>query len=102
MAMKVINTCLDKFVRPEIHLLHMPRLAFHVCGYVGLLAAGVLAMSLVMALGLKPTVIAAIIFAAVLTFLGVVMATKIITGEEEIVYYHHEIAVMIAAALVLR
>jgi len=55
-----------------------------------------------MALGLKLTVVATLIATAALTFYGVVMATKIVTGEEQIVYYHHEIAVMIVAALMLR
>jgi len=59
-------------------------------------------MTLTLHLELSPFVTAVIILASVLTFLGVVMATKIITGEEQIVYYHHEIAVMIVAALVLQ
>ncbi len=40
--------------------------------------------------------------AAIATFLGLVTATKILTGEERIIYYHHEIAVMLMAALFLR
>jgi hypothetical protein len=34
--------------------------------------------------------------------LGLAMATKIITGEEQLIYYHHMIAIMIMAAVFLR
>ena len=75
--------------------------AFQVCGYTGLAFAIVLAMSLVGHAGLSYWVMAGIIGTAIATFLGLVMATKIISGEERIVYYHHEIAVMLMAALFL-
>jgi len=39
--------------------------------------------------------------AAVFTFFSLVMATKIITGEERIIYYHHEIGVIVVAAVLL-
>jgi hypothetical protein len=42
-----------------------------------------------------------IIIAAVSTFFALVMLTKIITGEERITYYHHEIAVLGIAGLLL-
>lgn len=98
---KAINHYLDKLVRPEIRLLHGSRPAFQVCGYTGLALAIFLALTLATRLGLSFVVIAALILAAVLTFFGLVMATKIITGEELIIYYHHEIAVVIVAALLL-
>ncbi|MCI0337071.1 MAG: prolipoprotein diacylglyceryl transferase [Acidobacteria bacterium] len=44
---------------------------------------------------------AGLLVCAVFTFLAVIMATKIIIGEERIIYYHHEIAVMLVSALVL-
>jgi hypothetical protein len=100
--MESLNGYLDKLVRPEMRLLHRSRPAFQVCGYTGLTLAIILALTLAMRLGLSPVVIAALMLAAVLTFFGLVMATKIITGEELIIYYHHEIAVMIVAALMLR
>ena len=100
--MKALNGYLDKLVRPEVHLLHRSRPAFQVCGYTGLALAIGLALILAAHLGLSLVVIAAIILAAVLTFFGLVMATKIMTGDELIIYYHHEIAVMIVAALLLR
>jgi hypothetical protein len=40
----------------------------------------------------------AIALSAVMTFFALVMMTKIITGEELIIYYHHEIGVLAATA----
>jgi hypothetical protein len=99
--MKSLNGYLDKLARPDIHLLGRSRPAFRVCGYTGLTMAAILAVTLATHLGLSLVVIAVLILAAALTFLGLVMATKIITGEELIIYYHHEIAVMIVAGLLL-
>jgi Fe-S-cluster containining protein len=42
---------------------------------------------------------AAVDASAILTFLILAMVTKIITGEEHLVYYHHEIAILAAASL---
>ena len=99
--MKAINRVLDRLVRPEIHVLHKSWPAFQVCGYTGLALAILLAMGLVVSLGLSPLVMTAIILSALATFLGLAMAIKIVTGEENLVYYHHAIAAMIVAALVL-
>ncbi|MGO9165356.1 MAG: prolipoprotein diacylglyceryl transferase [Candidatus Sulfotelmatobacter sp.] len=47
-------------------------------------------------------VMIAIIPAAIAIFLALVMATKIVAGEERIIYYHHEIAVAAGTTLFLR
>jgi hypothetical protein len=60
-----------------------------------------LAMSLVLWRGLSPLVMVIIILSAVLTFFGLALATKIVTGEENLVYYHHEIAVLSVVTVVL-
>lgn len=74
---------------------------FHVCGYTGLALAVFLSMSLVMIRGLSPFVMAGVVITAVLTFLGLAMVTKIITGEEYLTYFHHEIAIFSISALCL-
>jgi hypothetical protein len=51
--------------------------------------------------GLTLGVMAGIVISAVLTFFGLVMATKIITCKERIIYYHHEIVVMVVTAALL-
>jgi hypothetical protein len=78
-----------------------PERRFQLCGTAGLALAIMLAMILTRHAGLSYWVMARIVEMAVATFLGLVMATKMITGEERIIYYHHEIVVMLMAALFL-
>jgi Prolipoprotein diacylglyceryl transferase len=98
---EVFNIELDKLVGPEVPVLRRSLSAFRVCGVMGLGLAILIAMILVIYSGLSPLVMAGLVVAAVSVFFGLVMATKIITGEEKIIYYHHEIAVMVVAALFL-
>jgi prolipoprotein diacylglyceryl transferase len=76
--------------------------SFQVCGYTGLLLAAVQAALLVSYLHLSYAALAGIIGMAILTFSALVMATKILFGEEIITYYHHEIAVIATISLFLR
>lgn len=98
---KVFNANLDKLVRPEMRLLRRAWPSFQVCGYTGLTCAIVLSMGLVIYQRLSPLVMLGIILAAVLTFFAQAIITKIILGEEDLVYYRHEIAVLTVAALLL-
>ena len=75
--------------------------AYQVCGYSGFGLAIVLTMCLVAYLNLSPLVMGAITLVTALVFFGLVMASKIVSGEEQIVYYHHEIAVLIATTFLL-
>jgi hypothetical protein len=61
-----------------------------------------LAIILVDRKGFSYLTLAGIIAAACATFPALVAATKILTGQERIIYYHHEIGVMIVAASFLR
>ena len=97
----VLNTSLDKLVRPEIRLLRGSWPSFQVCGYTGLALAILLSITLVIYQHLSPLVMLGIILAAVLTFFAQAIITKIILGEEDLVYYRHEIAVMAVATLLL-
>ena len=96
-----MNTYLDKLVRSEVHLLRQSCSTFRLCGYTGMTLAILLAMTLVIRVGLSPWVMAGVMLAAVLTFFGLAMTIKIITGEENLTYYHHQIAVIIVAAVLL-
>lgn len=100
--MKVLTGVLDGLVRPEIHIFNRSWCAYQVCGYTGLSLAILLAMTLIAFIGLSAWVMMGIIVMAILTFLGLAMATKIITGEEQLIYYHHEIAIMFMAVLLLK
>jgi prolipoprotein diacylglyceryltransferase len=96
------NNYLDKLVRPEFHMLHRSWFSFQFCGYTGLVLAILLTMTLTLYLGLSLWVMSGVIGTSILTFLGLAMITKIITGEERLVYYHHEIAIMVVAAVFLK
>jgi prolipoprotein diacylglyceryltransferase len=76
--------------------------AFQTCGYVGVALASALANGLVIYQGLALWVMLALIPVATVIFLALVMATKIVVGDERIIYYHHKIAVLAGTALFLR
>lgn len=75
--------------------------AFQLCGYAGLSLAIALTQALVIARGLSPLVMAAITLVAAATFFVLGIITKMLTGVEKLVYYHHMIAVLTATALLL-
>src|SRR5215467_14328359 len=100
-VLRYAQSNLNRLARTETRVLTRSLPAFQVCGYTGLGLAVLLAMLLTRSLGLSPITMILIVAASVPTFLGLVMATKIITGEERIIYYHHEIAVMLAAMTLL-
>jgi prolipoprotein diacylglyceryltransferase len=79
----------------RLELGHRP--AFRVCGYAGLVAGAALAVAVVRTEGGSVPAMGAIAVAAVLTFLAVAYAHVVLTGEERLVYYHHEIAVLAVA-----
>ncbi|NNG00310.1 MAG: hypothetical protein HKM93_13070 [Desulfobacteraceae bacterium] len=59
-------------------------------------------MALTAYLGLSLWILCGLIGLAILTFLSLAMVTKIITGEEQLIYYHHEIGIMIMATIFLK
>jgi Prolipoprotein diacylglyceryl transferase len=89
-------------VSPSITLLGKPRPAFQVCGYTGLLLAFVQSSVLAAHLGLSALTLFGMTGVVILTFLALVMITKVIVGQELIIYYHHEIAVIVAVTVFLR
>lgn len=97
-----LNRLFERFAQPEIRVGNRSWIAFRICGYVGVAAGLLLVFAVGMQRGLSPQVLGAIILAAVITFLGLVMVMKLITGEERIIYYHHEIAVLGVTALLMR
>ena len=76
------------------------RPAFHVCGGVGLVAGAAVAFAAVAVRGGSLAAMAVVAAAAVLTFLAVALVQLAVAGEERLVYYHHEIAVLAVAAAV--
>ncbi len=96
------NSRIDKLVGPKLLIIQRSWSTYQVFGYTGLFFAILLTMTMVTHLNLSHWVMAGLILAAILTFLGLAMVTKIISGEESLIYYHQEIAVMAVTAVLLR
>lgn len=97
-----LGRALDALVRPRVRALGRSLPAFQLCGYTGLAAAVALSTGLVAGQGLALWPIGAVILSSVATFFALAMATKVITGQERLIYYHHEIAVLLVTMLLLR
>lgn len=92
---------LNRFARPEVRLAGRAVCSFHVCGVTGFSLAVATALFLDFKLGLSGWVTLAIAASGALTFLALAMTVKVLTGRETLTYYHHEIAVVSAAAALL-
>jgi hypothetical protein len=75
---------------------------FRVCGYAGIASALLVSAALTRSQSLSSLILMAISLTAISTFLFLVLATKVVTGEEQLIYYHHEVAVVAVAAVLLR
>ena len=83
--------------RLELRVLGRRRSAFRVWGVTGVVAAVALAQGVTAATGGSAAVMAAVSLAGMATFLALVAAGVVWNGEERLVYYHHEIAVLAVA-----
>jgi Prolipoprotein diacylglyceryl transferase len=92
---------LDRLARPQIPALGRRWQAYQTCGATGLALAVTLASALAVRLGLSATVLAVLAAAGVATFFALAEVTRIAAGRPLIINYHHEIAVVGVAALVL-
>ena len=88
-------------LRPFVRLFGRRWSTFQICGVTGLVLGTSLAMMLAGHASLSRPMVAGLLAVGIATLLVVTMATKIITGSEALVYYHHEIAVLTAATLLL-
>ena len=95
-----VNACIK--VRPSATLLGKRVSMFQLCGCTGLFLALVQSIMFVRQVQLSQVILLEMIAIAVLTFLGLAMLTKVISGQEQLIYYHHEIAIMAMLALFLR
>src|SRR4051812_13112685 len=98
--MRLLDDRLERLARTKISFVRHHWPAFQFCGFTGVVLAVVLAMTLAGKTGLSYVVMDAVAVAAMATFVALVFATKVVTGDERIIYYHHEIAVMLVAAAV--
>jgi len=95
------NRLLDAVPRSQLRLLGRSRSSFQVLGFTGLAAAALITQMLTDWTGQSNWLMTAVTAGCVGTFYLLAFSTKIITGVEQLVYYHHEIAVLtVTAALV--
>jgi hypothetical protein len=97
-----MSAAVASFPRVNVRLLGRECSLFQVFGCAGLLFAAAGGLFLVQRLGLSSLAQGILMAAAVATFLGLAMLTKVLTGEEKLIYYHHETAVLLISAAVLR
>lgn len=90
----VCNGYLDSLVRPEIHVRKWAVPSFQVCGCAGILSALVLSATMAVHQGLSPVVTAAVTLGATLTSLGIDLAIKVVTGEENFAHYYLQMTVV--------
>jgi hypothetical protein len=92
---------LDRLVRPQVRLAHRFWPAYQVCGYTGLGVAIVQSAILTAHQALSLGVLTIMVLLSVLSFYALAMVTKMVCGEERLIYYHHEIAIIIVVATFL-
>lgn len=94
------SAALSRLMRSKVDM-GRARPAFQLYGYAGLVLAVALSLMLALQLGLSLWVILAIVAVTTATFFIHAFATKIIKGREELVYYHHELAILTTVTLLL-
>lgn len=103
MTSKNVSAFFDRCARPRLQLFGRSWSSFHVCGVSGLTVAVALGAGLVTwRADLSLSVLAAVVVASCATFLVLTFATKVVVGVEKLIYYHHEIAILLVAGLLLR
>ncbi len=101
MFSNLFNRLADRLIHPQVRILGKLQSTFLICGYIGLSLAILLSVGLVLDQGLSPWVMLGVVATAVLTFLALAMVARIITGEEQLTYFHHEIAVLFSTTVFL-
>jgi hypothetical protein len=87
---------------PDLELFGHRLSAFQICGVAGFAAAAALACLLAIAAGRSLPVVAALIASAALTFFGVTLLTRLISGGDELTHYHYLFALLVSSTLLLR
>jgi prolipoprotein diacylglyceryltransferase len=87
--------------RPAFVVLGMRFHSFRACGALGVFLATACVAVLVASAGLSYAIAGSLLVSGVVTFLALAMATKMLTGNETLIYYHHEIAILLVSAALL-
>ena len=101
-AIQRINSWFDRVARVEFRLPGgFACSAFRACGLTGLVVAFTLAAGLAVRAQLLVAVLTVVTAGGVVTFLVLTIITKIMAGEEKLIYFHHEIAVVLGTVAIL-
>ncbi|WP_431257227.1 prolipoprotein diacylglyceryl transferase family protein [Roseateles chitinivorans] len=87
---------------PRMTILGRRVSSFQVCGAVGLVVATTLVSVLTWHLRLPLWIVPCLLASGLATAFVLAMATKVLTGQETLVFYHHEIAILATSALLLQ
>ncbi|HEY6724386.1 MAG TPA: prolipoprotein diacylglyceryl transferase family protein [Polyangiaceae bacterium] len=88
-------------VTPSFSIAGRSVAAFHLCGTIGFVLSLATWFGATSLRGLSLWVMAALVASSICTFLGLALLTKLVTGQETLVYYRHEVLVLGVAGLVL-
>lgn len=100
-AKRSIGLLLDRWVSPFVQMRHYRYSAFRMCGFAGLCLALLAGVAATVHRGLPCSVLFLLSISSVATFLCLAMLTKIVVGDERLIYYHHEIAIVVTSGFVL-
>lgn len=98
---QLFNRCLDHLARPRLDIFQHSFSSYKVCGIAGIALALLLNLGLAAHRDSSYWVLAVLTVNALLTFYALAMATRIIVGNEMLIYYHHEIAIIVTSGVVL-
>jgi len=92
---------LEGVVRPTFRVRGRAVSAFHVWGGIGYLLAIATGLSVAAVRGLSLWWTVDLVLLATLSFFAVALATKLLSGEESLTFYRHELAILIGAGFLL-
>ena len=92
---------LEALVRPAFRIRGRAVSAFHLWGGLGYLSAIATGLGVATLRGLSLGWTLALVSLATLSFFMVALVTKVLTGEERLTFYHHELAILVGAAILL-
>jgi prolipoprotein diacylglyceryltransferase len=91
----------ERALRPTVTMGGRAVSSFQVWGVSGFVAAAAVGQLLGARLGLSLILLGVAAAAAAATFLALVLVVRAILGEERLVYYHHEVAVLAVSGLLV-
>lgn len=96
-----VSQLLERVATPFITIGDRKISTFLVCGWVGVISASGLTSYLISLRELSHALLLLLIIVAIATFLSLAMLMKVLVGEERLIYYHQEVAVLLTVGTTL-